>query len=586
MRRLASQPPALPGFHFIRLLGSGGFSDVFLYEQELPKRSVAVKVLLTDSVDDSARARFVAEANVMARLSAHPYIVTIYHADMSADDRPYLVMEYCSGPSLGDRFKRERFTVEDALRIGVRLSSAIATAHSVGILHRDIKPANVLTTDFGWPALTDFGIASALEELPVHTASLSSLRGGDADTGTSGSRSVGLSVPWSPAEMFDDDPQPDVRSDVFSLAATIHTILAGRTPFEVPGRANGTLDLIGRIERGMITPIDRDDLPPSLVAVLRKGMATSRADRFATAVDFARALQRVELELGFAPTSIDVPNLRTLDESPPSASGEDETRARSVQTVDAQGLAAQKKPNAPTPNAPTPNALTPNAPTNERQSPAAQDSTVTRSGLVEVPPELLAGPTVVRGAMPTVHPGPERETAPENTMLRPRGDARTKQEAEQEAERAQDGTSESGAASRASRPRWLLPVIAAAAVLVVAGGVLAAVLLPSATPAASPTQRPGSDQDGTVAVTVVPPPTLVSATRNAQGTTATIVWKTAKPQKGDQYQWVREGTTDVPEVTAQPKAELTGLTAGVPVCIDVATVRSGRTSEPLKACSQ
>ncbi|WP_085370326.1 serine/threonine-protein kinase [Leifsonia sp. NCR5] len=567
MRRLASQPPALPGFHFIRLLGSGGFSDVFLYEQELPKRSVAVKVLLTDSVDDAARARFVAEANVMAQLSAHPYIVTIHHADVSADERPYLVMEYCSGPSLGDRFKRERFTVEDALRTGVRLSSAIATAHSVGILHRDIKPANVLTTDFGWPALTDFGIASALEELPVHTASLGSLRGGDADTGTSGSRSVGLSVPWSPAEMFDDDPQPDVRSDVFSLAATIHTILAGRTPFEVPGRANGTLDLIGRIERGMITPIDRDDLPPSLVAVLRKGMATKRDDRFATAVDFARALQRVELELGFAPTSIDVPNLRVLDESPP-ASGEDETRARSVQTVDAQGLRPATRPSP---------------------SPTANERTETRPGLVEVPPELLAGPTVVRGAMPTVHPEQQSESAPvEHTMLRPRGAAATASgEAEGTDTDAPDAEHEPRASRPGtSRPRWLLPVIAAAAVLVVAGGVLAAVLVPSLSPAASPTQRAGTDQDGTIAVTVVPPPTLVSATRDASGTTATIVWKTAKPEKGDQYQWVREGTTDPPTVTAAPKAQLTGLTAGVPVCIDVATVRSGRTSEPLKACAK
>ncbi|WP_431280347.1 serine/threonine-protein kinase [Leifsonia poae] len=337
MRRLASTPPELPGYKFVRLLGSGGFADVFLYEQQLPKRSVAVKVLLTDSVDAAARARFVAEANVMAQLSAHPYIVTIYQADVSADDRPYLVMEYCSGPSLGDRFKRERFTVEDALRTGVRLSSAVATAHGVGILHRDIKPANVLTTDFGWPALTDFGIASTLEELPVHTTSLSELRRDAGDTGTSGSRSIGLSVPWSPSEMFEDDPEPDVRSDVFSLAATIHTLLAGRTPFEVPGRSNGTLDLIGRIERGIITPIGRDDIPRSLTAVLQKGMAVRRDDRFATAVDFARALQRVELELGFAPTGIDVPNLRVLDERPVTPS-EDETRVRSVATIDAQGI--------------------------------------------------------------------------------------------------------------------------------------------------------------------------------------------------------------------------------------------------------
>ena len=106
----------------------------------------------------------------MAQLSAHPFIVTIFHADVSADGRPYFVMEYCSGPSLAERYKREPFAVEDALRTGVRLAGAVATAHAAGILHRDIKPANVLTNDYGWPALTDFGISSNLEgELPVHT---------------------------------------------------------------------------------------------------------------------------------------------------------------------------------------------------------------------------------------------------------------------------------------------------------------------------------------------------------------------------------------------------------------------------------
>src|SRR5690554_4054453 len=145
MRRATSQPPELPGYTFVKLLGSGGFSDVFLYDQKLPKRRVAVKVLLVEDLSGANRAAFVAEANLMAQLSAHPYIVTIYQADVAADDRPYFVMEYCSGPSLADRYKREQFSVADALQIGVRLSSAIATAHSVGILHRDIKPANVLT---------------------------------------------------------------------------------------------------------------------------------------------------------------------------------------------------------------------------------------------------------------------------------------------------------------------------------------------------------------------------------------------------------------------------------------------------------
>ena len=306
MRRAPSSPPELPGYTPIQLLGSGGFADVFLYEQRLPRRRVAVKVLLTEELRRDTRAQFVAEANLMAQLSAHPFIVTIFHADVSADGRPYFVMEYCSGPSLAERYKRERFAVEDALRTGIRLAGAVATAHAAGILHRDIKPANVLTNDYGWPALTDFGISSNLEgELPVHTVTSPA----DASATSSGQSAIGMSVPWSPAEMFEDDPRPDQRSDVFSLAATVHTLLAGRTPFEIPGRPNGSLDLIGRIERGAITPIDRADVPRSLAAVLAKGMAVRREDRYPSAVEFARALQRVELELGYAATTIEVPNL-------------------------------------------------------------------------------------------------------------------------------------------------------------------------------------------------------------------------------------------------------------------------------------
>ena len=290
MRRAPSTPPDLPGYRSLQLLGSGGFADVFLYEQRLPRRKVAVKVLLTEELGRDTRAQFVAEANLMAQLSAHPFIVTIFHADVSADGRPYFVMEYCSGPSLSERYKRQPLSVEDALRTGIRLSGAVATAHAAGILHRDIKPANVLTNDYGWPALSDFGISSDLEgDLPVHTMSFT----GDAAATGSGTGSdraaVGMSVPWSPPEMFEDDPRPDRRSDVFSLAATVHTLLAGRTPFEIPGRPNGSLDLIGRIERGAITPIDRADVPRSLTAVLAKGMATRRDDRYPSAIEFARA---------------------------------------------------------------------------------------------------------------------------------------------------------------------------------------------------------------------------------------------------------------------------------------------------------
>ena len=339
MKKASREAPEIPGLDFVRLLGTGGFSDVFLYEQHLPRRRVAVKVLIADGMNTAAQDAFVGEANQMAQLSAHPYIVTIFHADVTPDDRPYFVMEYCSGPSLSELYKQRVFTTADALRAGVRLSSAVATAHGAGILHRDIKPANVLTNDFGWPALTDFGISSAVEdELPANTTSGRALAGvasndglgGAASPGSAGteSQSVGMSVPWSPPEMFGDNPRPDVRSDVFSLAATIHTLLAGRTPFEIPGRSNGALNLIGRIERGAITPINRDDVPATLIGVLNKGMATKRTDRYATAVEFARALQRVELELGYAPTPIEVPTSLLANEPEPDDAADEETRVR------------------------------------------------------------------------------------------------------------------------------------------------------------------------------------------------------------------------------------------------------------------
>jgi serine/threonine protein kinase len=532
MRRSASQPPELPGYTFVRLLGSGGFSDVFLYEQELPRRRVAVKVLLTEELVGANRAAFVAEANLMAQLSAHPYIVTIYHADVASDDRPYFVMEYCSGPSLAERYKQETFQVADALRTGVRLSSAVATAHSAGILHRDIKPANVLGNDYGWPALTDFGISSALDdELPVHTGTLASALS-DTATGTGGteSASVGMSVPWSPPEMFEDDPQPDVRSDVFSLAATIYTVLAGQTPFEVRGRSNGTLDLIGRIERGAITPLARQDVPRSLVAVLQKGMASDRNDRFATAVDFARALQRVELELGYSPTAIDVPNL--LIEAPhrsEEADDADATRARSVATIDAQPAAPMIVP-----------------PVFEAQSGSDAPAAAGDSTVVRAPQNIAAQPvaeeTVVRRTPVTpevVEPPAEVDDAPR------------------------------------SRNRWLVWGGVAAAVLI-AGAVTAGILLggDGADTVAEPT--PGASGDAIV-IDTIPTPTVGSVVPGDTTLTVTVV--NPDPLEGDEFVWRRYDRPDeASRAIDDGVIVIKDYQPGESVCLEVSVKRGTKAS--------
>ena len=96
-----------------------------------------------------------------------------------------------------------------------------------------------------------------------------------------------------------------------------------------------------RIERGAITPMNRTDVPASLIAVLQKGMATRREDRFASALDFGRALQRVEMELGYARTELEVPNLHLrAPERPTPEADDDETRVRQVATIDAQPAVA------------------------------------------------------------------------------------------------------------------------------------------------------------------------------------------------------------------------------------------------------
>ncbi|WP_238476160.1 serine/threonine-protein kinase [Agromyces mariniharenae] len=285
-RRLPSTPPNLPGFAFIRVLGSGGFADVFLYEQNMPRRLVAVKVLLAEVVNDDLRRMFQAEANLMAQLSSHPSILTVYQASVAADGRPYLVMEYCSS-TLGQRYRAVQLPLAEVLSIGVRIASAVETAHRQGVLHRDIKPSNILTTAYGHPVLSDFGIAATL---------------GEAET----TEAVGLSIPWSAPEVLHDDVSGTVASEVWSLGATVYSLLAGRSPFEVPGGDNAPVTLMGRIEKAKPAPTGRVDVPPSLERVLARSMSKRPQDRQASALEFIRDLQSAEEELGLPQTPLEV----------------------------------------------------------------------------------------------------------------------------------------------------------------------------------------------------------------------------------------------------------------------------------------
>lgn len=557
-RRKPAPPPEIPGFRFERHLGSGGFSDVYLYEQQLPRRMVAVKVLFGgDDLDDTSRRAFIGEANLMAQLSSHPYIVTIFHADVASDGRPYFVMEYAPGRSLASRCRAERIPVEEVLRIGVRISSAVATAHSVGILHRDIKPANVLTNALGWPALTDFGISSAVDDELADLAE------------PSNASHVGMSVPWSPPELFEDEPQPDFRSEVFSLGATLYTLIAGRSPFEIPGKRNGTIDLMGRIQRGEVQPIDRDDVPPLLVAILRKAMATRREYRFADAVEFARALQGVELSLGFAATPIDVPNLRV--DAPLRPDGDD------LEATSARGAAAVPAMPAMRGGAVHGGRRASRAELTSTRQVARLAAQRQRPGAAEPAPPAAPQPEAERpdrAAEPQAPDG-EQVDADASTKLPSRRALRLEQERLDEAQmvrrRAEIQRS-------TPRDRLVALIVGVAVAVLLLGAIVGAVLVST-----------NDEEQAPTSVAVVPggfPPSPVtpSAVRSQDGM-ITFTWVNPDEQPGDVYFWrPADGsgqgrTTQEPQVTVGPYPE------GTRVCISVEIRRNGKVSaEPLVVC--
>jgi serine/threonine protein kinase len=549
-RRPPSPPPEISGFQHEQLLGSGGFADVFLYEQRMPRRRVAIKVLLSEALTPGARENFDAEANLMAQLSTHPSIVTIYQADIAQDGRPYLVMEYCSRPNLAARYRREKISVAEALRIGIQVAGAVETAHRAGILHRDIKPANILTTEYNRPALTDFGI------------SVTMVGGGD-------DAAVGMSIPWSPPEVFGQNASSGPGGDIYALGATVYTLLAGRSPFEVPGGSNGGLDLITRIQQSPLSRTGRADVPDSLEQILATSMAKREEDRFGSALEFARALQKVQLELSLSVTPADV-----LDDSLPSAVEEEEddgnTRIRGIVTIDPTAPiagTATRRPTQPSTSTPAP-AAPPVLPVGIHPPAFGQNASLAPDA-VEATQRRGQLPSAVRGGQTAV----------------PSGFGLTAPPIEQTQHRAPQPT-EYAEAPQSTRSKRLPILIGAISlvVLLAVGGTIFAINAGAGSPAAVETDDPVDPIDVIPGGTVAPPVDVVG-TPGEGGVVFT--WSNPEPEDGDVYQWgllvpgtetTLSSTTDT-TVTVVP-AE------GQKTCIEVSVRRTdGRASEPTTGCA-
>ncbi|MFN8193342.1 MAG: serine/threonine-protein kinase [Nocardioidaceae bacterium] len=322
--------PRIPGYRVIEHLGSGGFADVFLYEQEWPRQKVAIKVVRPDiPLTDREKQLFASEADATARLADHPFIVSVMNAGTTDDGRPYLVMRYCPPPDLGVRVRHNPMPVAEAISTGIKLASAIETAHRSGILHRDVKPSNVLVTSYSEPALTDFGIAGRMHDVDV-----------DND--------VRISYPWSPPELLDGRSNGSVASDVYSLGATIWHLLVGRSPFSIPNGDNSTRALTARILHAAPPATQRPDAPPALDRLLQQAMAKQPAYRPQSALELARSLQRIEAAAGFPRTPIAVEGdaTGTLSRGPAAPSGDDETRLKppTVSTSAPRAVATTPEP--------------------------------------------------------------------------------------------------------------------------------------------------------------------------------------------------------------------------------------------------
>lgn len=512
--RVPAAPPDLAGFSPVQLVGSGGYADVFLYDQHLPARRVAIKVLVAEAVaGGSSQRQFVAEANLMARVSAHPYIVTIFQADIAADGRPYLVMEYYPGPNFLQRARTERFSVADVLRAGIQLASAVETAHRMGVTHRDIKPANVLTSEFRRPGLTDFGIAAA--------------EGPDSD------ESDGVSIPWSPPEAFDDDVLGPT-ADVYSLAATLHHLMVGRSPFEAPGGRNGPLDLMTRIQRERAPSSGRADVPVSLERALAHAMSKDPQHRPASAADLARVLQSIEAELRLSVTPLELADdgasARLIDPD-----DDDATRLRGVTEIEAQ-------PAGPV-----------------ISGPPTSDSTVARPRAGERRREGLLD-----------------EPAVPDTVRRP-------------GRVAEHGAAEHGAAEADQRgPSTRLALVGGAVVAVLTVAVISLALAGGGAneSVADETVVEETFNPNDFEIRAAPRPVTEMEGEPLGDGDVAFTWSAPGADDGDLFVWEQIGGVD-PEAGRTPdrRIELDAVGVGDEVCVEVRVVRSGvPASAPVREC--
>ncbi|MFC4784580.1 serine/threonine-protein kinase [Nocardioides sp. MAHUQ-72] len=278
-------PSRLGRYAVRRRIGSGGFATVWLAYDEQLDSPVAVKVLADNWTEDHhVRQRFLEEGRYLRKVES-PHVVAVYDAGELDDGRPYLVMSYADQGTLADRLEVEGLTPGQALEVVRQVGAGLQALHQRGILHRDVKPANVLfrTVEGPRPGETevramvgDLGLGKALDM----SSRLTMIAGTPSYVAPEQAQGEGL----------------DARADQYSLASLTHQLLSGRAPYS-------HASLAAAADPGPPPPLSTPErsFPPAVDAVVARGLAPDREDRWPDVASFVAALAAALGPVGTGP---------------------------------------------------------------------------------------------------------------------------------------------------------------------------------------------------------------------------------------------------------------------------------------------
>ena len=263
-------------------LGAGGMGEVWRARDERLGRDVAIKLLLPHPSDAEERVRaFEREARAAGGLN-HTNVLTVYDVG-DHDGAPYLVTECLEGQSLRARLATGALSFDAALDIALQVARGLGAAHARGIVHRDLKPENIFLALDGRVKILDFGLAT------LHDSASSASPSPDVPGGTTRPLIAGTAGYMAPEQVRGE--AVDQRADIFALGAVLYEMLAGRRAFKADSTL-GTFDAVLTLQPPDLSEVN-GDVPPALSHVVRRCLAKSPDDRFATVADLVSALDAV-----------------------------------------------------------------------------------------------------------------------------------------------------------------------------------------------------------------------------------------------------------------------------------------------------